>query len=173
MQAQALATAIGEGGYVAVGGGVSAFPSDYDGRNIAGGMALTDVQPIWRVGFEGEARFLRYRTDEGVDQTNYLVGPRVAFLPGSRLRPYAKFLTGATRISAPFGYGRGTFFTFAPGAGVDYRLSDRLTVRMIDVEYQIVPQFIGSNVRNVGVSAGLIVRINDLARLPRGSALRR
>jgi opacity protein-like surface antigen len=172
VRAQALPTALGPGTYLAIGGGVSAFPSDYDERNIGGGFAYMDVQPTFRYGFEGETRFLRYRTDEGVSQTNYLMGVHIGIRP-QRLRPYAKFLVGATRIQAPFGYAQGTFFTFAPGGGVDYMLSDRWTVRVVDLEYQIVPQFIGSDVRNLGISMGLSFRINGLTRFPKGTVLHR
>ena len=172
VQAQARATALGPGSYVAIGGAVSAFPSDYDGRNIAGGMVFMDVQPTYRYGFEGETRFLRYHTDEGVSQTNYLMGVHVGIRP-QRLRPYAKFLVGATRIQAPLGYAQGTFFTFVPGGGVDYMLSDRWTVRVVDLEYQVVPQFMGSEVRNFGISMGLSFRINDVIRLPQRATLRR
>jgi opacity protein-like surface antigen len=135
-------------------------------------MVFMDVQPTFRYGFEGEARFLRYHTDEGVSQTNYLAGVHVGFLT-QRLRPYAKFLVGATRIQAPFGYAQGTFFTFVPGGGLDYMLSDRWTVRAIDLEYQIVPQFIGGEVRNLGISVGLSFRINELTRFPQRATLRR
>ena len=172
VRAQARATALGPGSYVAIGGAVSAFPSDYDGRNIAGGMVFMDVQPTFRYGFEGETRFLRYHTDEGVTQTNYLMGVHVGIRP-QRLRPYAKFLVGATRIQAPLGYAQGTFFTFVPGGGVDYMLSDRWTVRAVDLEYQVVPQFMGSEVRNFGISVGLSFRINDVIRLPQRATLRR
>ena len=171
LPAQAKATATGEGSYAALGGGISAFPSDYDSRKIVGSMFYLDAQPVYRLGFEAEARFLRYRTDESVDQTNYLVGPRYNF-SDRRIRPYAKFLVGSTRIEAPFGYGHGTFFTFAPGAGVDYQLTPRITLRALDLEYQIVPQFIGSNVRNLGVSMGFSFRLNDLIRLPEGRTFR-
>jgi hypothetical protein len=172
IHAQALPTAIGPGTYISLGGGISAFPSDYDRRTIGGGVIFMDVQPTFRYGFEGETRFLRYRTDEGVNQTNYLAGIHIGIRP-ERFRPYVKFLVGATKIQAPFGYGQGTFFTFAPGGGVDYVLNDRWTARVVDLEYQIVPQFIGSNVHNLGVTMGLTYRLNGLSILPRGSALRR
>jgi hypothetical protein len=88
------------------------------------------------------------------------------------LRLYAKFLVGATEINAPFGYAQGTFFTYVPGGGADYLLTDRITVRVADLEYQIVPQFIGSDIRNLGVSMGLSFRLNDLSRLPKRTTLR-
>jgi opacity protein-like surface antigen len=170
--AQALSTATGPGNYISLGGGISSFPSDYDSRKIAGSAFFLDIQPDFRLGFEAEARFLRYRTDESVDQTNYLAGPRITFRR-QRFRPYAKFLAGSTRIEAPFGYGHGTFFTFAPGAGVDYLLTPRIILRVVDVEYQIVPQFVGTSVRNLGVSIGLSYRLNDLIRFPDGALRRR
>jgi opacity protein-like surface antigen len=172
LRAQAVPTAIGPGTYTSLGAGVSAFPSDYNGRNIGGAAIFMDVQPTFRYGFEAETRFLRYRTDEGVSQTNYLAGIHIGLRP-QRFRPYAKFLVGATRIQAPFGYGQGTFFTFVPGAGVDYVLSDRWTARVADLEYQIVPQFIGSNVRNLGLTMGLSFRLNGLTLLPSRTTLRR
>jgi opacity protein-like surface antigen len=171
-RSQALPTAVGPGTYLSLGGGISGFPSDYSERMIGGGVVFMDLQPTFRYGFEAESRSLRYRTDEGVSESNYLAGIHIGLRP-QRVRPYAKFLVGATRIKAPFGYGQGTFFTFVPGGGVDYVLSDRWTARVVDLEYQILPQFIGSDVRNLGVSVGLSYRINALVRLPRGTALRR
>jgi hypothetical protein len=44
-------------------------------------------------------------------------------------------------------------------------------VRAVDLEYQIVPQFIGAGVRNLGVTVGLSFRLNGLTRLPNGRAL--
>ena len=149
-----------------------AAPSDYNGRTIGGAALFMDVQPTFRYGFEAESRFLRYRTDEGVSQTDYLAGIHIGIRP-QRFRPFVKFLVGATRIAAPFGYGQGTFFTFVPGTGVDYVLSDRWTARVVDLEYQIVPQFIASNVHNIGITVGLSYRLNSLSRLPRGTFLRR
>jgi len=172
LRAQALPTALGPGTYISIGGGISAAPSDYNGRNIGGAAIFMDVQPTFRYGLEAETRFLRYRTDEGVTQTNYLAGIHAGIRP-QRFRPYAKFLVGATRIQAPFGYGQGTFFTFVPGTGVDYTLTDRWTVRVVDLEYQIVPQFIGADVRNLAVTIGLSFRLNGLTLLPDGRTLRR
>jgi hypothetical protein len=76
-------------------------------------------------------------------------------------------------VQAPFGYGQGTFLTFVPGGGVDYVLSDRWTARVVDLEYQIVPQFIGSEVRTLNVTIGLTYRLNGLTRFPDRRTLRR
>jgi hypothetical protein len=169
-RAQALPTATGAGAFTALGVGISGFPSDYDGRNLGGFLAYAEIQPEWHFGFEAEARKLIVNTDESVDQANYLFGVRTAVNPGG-IHPYVKFLAGATTITAPFHYGKGTFFTYAPGAGVEAGLGP-LRWRVIDVEYQMTPNFIGSSVRNFGISTGVSIRITRPSRLPDGARFR-
>lgn len=171
--AQAVATASGPGSYVAVGGGVAAFQSDYGKRGITGGFLYVDVNPHWRVGLEGEARFLRYHAFEDVNETNYLGGVRVLILRPRRLQPYAKFLAGIGRITLPFNYAHGSFLTYAPGAGLDVALNNRITFRAIDFEYQHWPQFTYGSLSPYGISAGLSVRLNPVARYPRGLRFKR
>lgn len=115
--AQALATATGPGSYVAAGGGFSGFETDYGHNRIGGGFAFVDVNPTWRLGLEGEARFLRLHADEEVTESNYLGGVRAVVWPRpQRWAPYVKFLVGAGRITLPYGYAHGGFLTYAPGA---------------------------------------------------------
>jgi len=170
--AQALATATGPGTYVAVGGGASAYQVDYGQRILGGGVVWADVNPTWRYGFEGEARYLNLHTDEDVTEKSYLGGVRVT-IRDERIRPYVKFLAGAGEISLPFHYAQGTFLTYAPGAGVDFIISDRLSWRVVDFEYQMWPKFPYGELNPYGVSTGLIIRLNHVDRLPHGSALRR
>ncbi len=172
-KAQAVATASGPGSYVAVGGGVSAFQADYGKRDIAGGFVYADVNPQWRVGLEGEARFLRYHTAEDVTESNYLGGVRFAILRPRRWQPYGKFLAGVGRITLPFGYAHGSFLTYAPGAGLDIALNERVTVRAIDVEYQHWPQFTFGSLSPYGVSAGISLRLNGISRYPKDLRMRR
>ena len=114
--AQAIPTAKGPDSFTAVGGGVALFESDYGQRLLGGGLLYTDINPEWRVGFEGEARYLRMHSDEDVTETNYLAGPRYVWRKWG-VRPYAKMLFGAQRMTFPFKYAQGTFFTYAPGGG--------------------------------------------------------
>jgi hypothetical protein len=163
-RAQALPTATGAGAFTAAGVGITAFPSDYDGRNLGGFLAYAEIQPEWHIGFEAEVRKLILHTDESVDQSNYLFGIRTAVNPGG-IHPYVKFLVGATTITAPFHYGKGTFFTYAPGGGVEAGLGP-LRWRVLDVEYQMTPNFLGSSIRNFGLSTGVSIRITRPSRLP-------
>lgn len=163
---QAQAAASGPGSYLAVGGTGSIFQEDYGKQHIVGPGAFLDVNPTWRYGVEAEARFLRYNTDEQVTEDNYLIGPRVAIRPGP-LRPYVKFMVGAGHIVLPFNYAAGTFFTMAPGGGVEYLVGDRLAVRIVDFEYQMWQKFPFGELRPYGLSAGISFRINGLSRYPK------
>jgi hypothetical protein len=149
-----------------MGGELSAFQADYGQRVLGGGVVFADLNPTWRIGLEGEARYLRFHTSEDVTETNYLAGPRVILKPG-RLRPYVKFLIGAGKITLPFHYAQGTFLSYAPGAGADYLLNDRLTVRLIDIEYQVWPGFSSyGQLHPYGVSAGISFRLNPVEHTP-------
>jgi hypothetical protein len=168
-RAQNIPTAVGPGSYVAVGGEITAFQADYGQRVLGGGVIFADVNPTWRIGFEGEARYLRFNTFEDVTESNYLVGPRVMLKPGP-WRPYVKFLVGAGKITLPFRYAEGTFLAYAPGAGLDYLVNDRVTVRVIDVEYQFWPNFASyGELRPYGVSAGISFRLNPVEHLPKNA----
>ncbi len=164
--AQAKPAASGPGGYAAVGGAISGFRNPYGERYLAGGTMYVDVNPTWRYGFEMEGRTLRLNQDEGVTLKNYFVGVRVAALPG-RIVPYGKFMIGAGAINFPFQYAKGTFFAFAPGGGVDYRLNNYITLRAVDVEYQMWQDFSFGAFHPYGVSTGLTVRLTPFSRIPR------
>jgi hypothetical protein len=151
---------------VAVGAGISDFQSVYGQRDISGGLIYADFHPQWRVGFEGEARFLRYHTSEDVTETNYLVGPHITLLALHHVTPYAKFLVGTGRITLPFGYAHGSFLTYAPGAGVDIALNNYVSLRAIDFEYQHWSQFPYGSLSPYGISAGIRVRVTPIAWVP-------
>ena len=166
LQAQALATASGPGSYIAVGGGVSWFQADYGHRDIGGAILYAEVNPHWRFGLQGEARFLHAHTAQNVTEANYLGGVRVALLHPRKLQPYVKFLAGVGKITLPYGYARGSFLAYAPGAGLDLALTDRLSLRAVDVEYQRWPSFPYGTLSPYGVSAGLLFRLNPVHRYP-------
>ena len=165
--AQALPTASGPGSYISVGVGVSAYQADYGQRVLGGGEFFLDVHPTWRYGIEAEARLLRYHTDEQVTQTSYLAGPQIYVCHCGKLRPYGKFLIGEGELEFPFRYAHGSYLAYAPGGGLDIRISDYLSVRAIDFEYQSWPSFTYGNLHPYGISAGLNLRLNPMRKLPR------
>ena len=165
-QAQARPAASGPGSFVAVGAEFTGFRNQYGERYLGGETVYADVQPHWRYGFEAEARRLRINSNEGVRMADYLVGVRVQIRPG-KIAPYTKLLVGAGHLTFPFNYGSGTFFMYAPGAGVEYKIGDRLILRPVDFEYQHWENFPFGQLRPFGVSAGLSFRVNGITRAPK------
>jgi opacity protein-like surface antigen len=163
---QVLPSAVGPGAFVAVGGGVSGFRAVYGQRDLVGGYVYADVQPRWRWGFEGEARFLRFHTSEGVKEANYLGGARGLIFRFHGLEPYGKFLVGMGKIKFPFDDGHGSFLSYAPGGGLDIALGENVTVRAIDFEYQHWPQFPYGSFSPYGISSSIRIRVTPLARIP-------
>ena len=97
---------------------------------------------IWRIGLEGEARWLNWLgPGGGLKESNYLVGPRYPVYAGRRLSANVKFLAGGAFLDN--GRESGGWAAFVPGATVGYRLSPRLMVRG-DYEYQMWPGFVNS-----------------------------
>jgi opacity protein-like surface antigen len=120
-----------------VGGYYSNFAPDY-GPNRLGGLGVyVDWDLFGRLGAEGETRFLRFHQSAEIHEDNYLVGPRYTFRYGP-IRPYVKFLMGAGELNFYNSVAHGGYFAMAPGAGVDYRLDRKWSVRG-DYEFQIWP----------------------------------
>jgi opacity protein-like surface antigen len=89
-------------------------------------------------GLEGETRFLQFNGYHGETEKDLLAGPRYTFFNNARWRPYAALLLGGSRIKYPFNIGVQSFFTIAPAAGLEYRLSYRWSVRG-EYQYQVLP----------------------------------
>ena len=152
--AQALPTATGPGTSIQVGGGVSGYHLEYGQRWLGGVQGWVDYNPLLRFGIEGEARWLRYNQDLGTHAATYLVGPRFLLHRG-HIEPYAKVLAGSGRFAFPYGYAHGDYFVVAGGGGVDLRLTPRLYIRVVDVEYQQWPKFTYGSMPSYGASAGI------------------
>jgi hypothetical protein len=156
--AQNLPAADGPGSYIQVGGNVSLYQIDYGQRELGGGAVYIDANLYRTIGVEAEARTLRLNEDAGTHEATYLVGPRYS-LRMNRIRPYAKLLVGRGEFYYPFHYAQGSYFVVAPGAGVDWRISRRLTVRVIDVELQDWPRFSFGPLKPYGISSGIAFRV--------------
>jgi hypothetical protein len=164
--AQVVPSAVGPGAFVAGGGGASYFESVYGQRHFAGAYAYADVQPQWHWGFEGEARFLRWHTSEGVNESDYLGGVRGVPFRWHGFEPYGKFLVGTGKIKLPFNDGHGSFLAISPGGGIDWPLGEFVTVRVIDIEYQHWVDFLYGPFNPYGISSSIRIRITPPARIP-------
>jgi hypothetical protein len=91
--------------------------------------------------------------------TSYQIGPKVAFRRMGKLTPFGQFLVGGARISGVGGYSQNDLaVTF--GGGADYRLRQRLSVRVVQAEDMITKFTDGVNNRqnDVRISAGIVLR---------------
>jgi hypothetical protein len=153
--AQSPKSAIGDDAALWAGGEASYFNPDFScksnwvfgcSHDVLGATALVDfnVKPKW--GAEGEARWLRWNGVGDQVETDYLIGPRYKMYQRGRFSLWGKFVAGGGWITTPYypaaGSLKGSYFVYAPGATVDYRLSHRFLVRA-DYEYQFWPSFAG------------------------------
>jgi hypothetical protein len=148
-----------------VGGEFSSFDSDYTTyTRLLGVGALVDYNVTPRFGAEGELRWLHWNGTGNQTQSDYLGGPKVHLFQYHRFSLNAKVLLGGVWIKYPYQIGTGSYFAFAPGGYVDYRISQRLSVRG-DYEYQFIPSapgfpgFPSNGLNPNGFSVGVTYRI--------------
>ena len=158
-RAQVAQSAVGGNEVLSAGVLGSYFHNNYGDRKLLGVSAFVDADLNRHYGIEGEGSWLRWHQRDQVHIDTYLIGPRYQFNSFHRLSPYAKFLIGDGRFNFPYNYGYGNYLVMAPGGGLDYRLSPRLSLRLINFEYQVWPNFSFGTLDNYGVSAGFRVRI--------------
>jgi hypothetical protein len=155
---QALPTATGPGSYTDVGITGSYFNVNYGQRWVGGGSIYVDANLYHRYGAEIQYQTFRYNQQEGTRQTTYLAGPRVSFRDRG-LVPYADLLVGRGDFDFPYGYAKGIYFVYAPGAGLDYDLTSIIKLRLINVQYQMWPQFTFGAFHPYGASVGISLRV--------------
>lgn len=145
------------GGYsrLSAGGEISSFNPDYSCSSsipfncksqLVGPAVFFDfnVKPKW--GAEGEARWLHWNGQGGEIESNYLGGGRYRVYRYHRLDTWVKMLMGAGLITTPYfpiaGSLKGSYFALAPGGTLEFRMTDRISLRG-DYEYQFWPAFSG------------------------------
>jgi hypothetical protein len=108
-----------------------------------------------RVSAEGQARFFHWHSWGGMTQSSYMAGARVQLYQFRQMTLNGKLLAGQGRITVPKGeVGSGTYFAYAPGVLLDYRISPRLIVRG-DYEDQLWPGFKGVHTATTTGTGGL------------------
>ena len=155
---QARESATAGGVSLWAGAGASGYYLQYGARKNLGVTGFVDADTIRRVGIEVEGRWLDFHQVADVHAETYMIGPRYHF-NFSRFQPYAKGLVGIGEFNFPYSYAHGSYLVVAPGAGVDYRLSHRWSVRVLDIEYQYWPQFTYGAMSSIGATTGLRYRI--------------
>jgi hypothetical protein len=141
IHAQTVPSATRSGLSLSAGALGSVYQPDYADNLVAepspyllfGLGAYVDVRFSRWVQIEAEGRWLRFNQYLGVDENNYLIGPRVPIHTFHRFTPYGKFLVG---FSTGDHWLNGRAGTLVFGGGVDYQLNRKFTIRAGDFEYQ-------------------------------------
>jgi hypothetical protein len=154
---------------ITAGAFASGFQPDYAGGLIAqtapnrlyGVGAYVDVKFTRWIQIEGEGRWLRFNQFNNINESNYLIGPR---LPIRRLRfwratPYAKALIGLGKMNFEYNEATGSFTDIAYGGGLDIRVTRKISLRAVDFEYQEWPKWVNSSLYPYGVSVGVGYKI--------------
>ena len=155
---------------ITVGGVGSVFQPDYAGGGVTGTSpnrligigAFTDVRVSRWVQLEAEARWSRFNQFANIHQDTYLIGPRVPIHTWGKFTPYGKFLFGLGHMNFEFSSTSCRCTALAYGGGVDYKLTDRLSWRAVDFEYQQWPNwYVGQDAQlhPYGFSSGISYRI--------------
>lgn len=155
---QVVPSADAGGSRLTVGATATGYALQYGERKMLGVVAIADIDTKRRIGFEGEAQLLIFHLTANVHTETCLIGPRYHMTFG-RFQPYAKGLVGFGRFNYPYNLGQDNDLVIAPGGGLDYRLTNRLRLRLADFEYQLWPQFHYGALSSYGVSSGIRVRI--------------
>src|ERR1035438_6795912 len=139
LRAQVAPSAFSSSFSLTAGGMTSAFQFRDVGNVVdktGGTGTYVDLNLYHGLGVEAEARWQRFYVFRGINRDNYLAGPRAQFRTIWRTSPYLKVLGGFTNISFGNFGGSGSFGAVAIGGGLDFHLSHRIRVRIVDAEYQ-------------------------------------
>jgi opacity protein-like surface antigen len=145
----------------------SAFQPDYAGGFVSGNSAnrlygagaFVDVNFTRWFQVEAEGRWLRFNQFVDINETNYLIGPRLQIHRFGRFTPYAKALAGYGMMNFEFNEATGRFTALAYGGGVDVKLTPRISARG-DFEFQQWPRWLGNEeLYPYGASVGISYRI--------------
>lgn len=161
--AQVVPAATRPGPSIYAGGMASAFRPYPDANKVLSGYrdsttlgigAYIDLNaPRWW-GIEAEGRWLLFHEFAQVHEETYLIGPRF-IVPLRRFKFYGKALYGQGNFVFPYGDAHELSPVLAFGGGVDYRLTRKISVRILDAEYQRWWSFQKQGISPIGASVGV------------------
>jgi opacity protein-like surface antigen len=147
MHAQATAAAT-RGGIIQAGAAYSYSNEDeYPGRHLQGATVYGTFDLNNHLGIEADVHLDSvFKSYFQYTESSYVVGARWT-QRFKRFAPYGKGMVGLGHSFAPRpnqivgGNTPGTYFLFALGGGLDYSLTNKINIRVVDFEYQRWPNF--------------------------------
>jgi opacity protein-like surface antigen len=143
-------------GTLQIGGGLSYASPDYGSGNNVGPTFFLNYDFTPNLGLEAAMHYTSIITPGDIGEDTYLLGPRYVF-HHRRFMPYAKVLAGVGVINLQFDYAphrKYSKFVYAFGGGLDYRVTRKVNVRVIDFEYQQWPGFSPNGLSPYVITAG-------------------
>lgn len=142
----------------------SGFALQYGQRRMGGASVFLDADTTDHFGWTLEARDLFLRQTARVTNLTLMAGPRYRRVYG-RFTPYAEGLAGVGFFRFPYQQGQGKFLVLGGAAGLDYRVNNRLRLRLADFELDDWQGFyLGSmkpqSIYSYGFSAGVRLRLH-------------
>lgn len=132
-------------GSVQIGAGFSFAIPDYGQTYIKGYTVYGDADLWRRVGVEADVHQINVFTPTDIGEDTYLVGPRFTIMRRDRVRVYAKALGGIGRFEYQSGTYHSphtdTFGVYSLGGGIEFRASQHINIRAVDIEAQKWPGY--------------------------------
>lgn len=132
-------------GSVQVGAGFSFAIPDYAQTYIKGFTVYGDADLTHRFGVEADVHYISILTPTDIGEDTYLIGPRFSLIHQGRMNAYVKALGGVGRFEYQSGTyphpHTDTFGVFSVGGGIDFRASEHINIRAIDIEAQKWPGY--------------------------------
>jgi opacity protein-like surface antigen len=129
------------------------------GTNCQGfGVSATGNVNHWLgvVGDFGYCKVTGLPSGTSAHEVNYLFGPRVTYRSYGSLTPFAHVLFGGEHFGVSGG-GTANSFAMSLGGGADYKLTEHVALRLIQVEY-LYTHFGGTRQNNARIEAGIVYR---------------
>jgi hypothetical protein len=126
---------------------------------LLGAGAYVDVKLSRWVQIEAEGRWMRFNQFANIYQDNYLIGPRIPLTHFWKATVYGKALGGFSNMNFDSFGDHGRFTDIAVGGGADIKMTNRLSLRLVDFEYQYWPSWGNSSLSPYGASVGVGYRI--------------
>jgi opacity protein-like surface antigen len=108
------------------------------------------------VGDFGYCRVTGLPSGTSAHAVNFLFGPRATYRSSSPLSPFAQVLFGGQHFGGSGG-GTANSFAMSLGGGADYKLTEHVALRLIQVEY-LYTHFGGVRQNNARIESGIVYR---------------
>ncbi len=153
LQAQAVYAAYSNT-RIQAGAGYLYLTPDYGAGHVQGFSFWADYDIRKWIGVEFSAHLGSIITPGDIAEDSYMVGPRLMYHKRN-FTLYGKFLVGRATITNQDYDVSSSYNAYAVGAGLEYRATRRVNVRILDFEEQNWPDFQPSALSPVAVTIGV------------------